>query len=308
MYRAILVPLDGSTFAEHALPVAVSIAKALHAKMSIVRAWDPSNYRFGSEMPPPYLDAEAHDRLVAGEYLDAVAARLRSTDGIDVDVAVVAGRPADSIRERAVAIGADLIVMTTHGLTGWSRAWLGSVADAVVREVVTPVLLCRPAETPRSKSPGTFEHILIPLDGSAAAEQILAHAAELGRIGGARYTLLRIVQSVKAPVHPYAYAAPAWQTDQAATEDAVSHATSHLAAAAEQLKARCPGASVELDVRLDERTGTAIVDAAREHQADLVALTTHVRRGMRVVLGSAADKVLRGTDGAVLVLHPTDRA
>ena len=306
MYRAILVPLDGSPFAEQALPVAVSIAKALHAKISIVRAWDPSSYRFGSELTPPYLDAEAHDRLVAGEYLDGTAARLRSTDGIDADVAVVAGRAADAIRERATAIGADLIVMTTHGLTGWSRAWLGSVADAVVRAVATPVLLCRPVEMSRPKPPGTFSHIVIPLDGSAAAEQVLKHAAELGRMSGARFTLLRIVQSVRAPVHPYAYAAPAWQTDQVATEEAVSNATNYLNATAQSLKARCPDATVDVDVRVDERVGAAVVDAARDHGADLVALTTHARRGVRAVLGSTTDKVLRGTEGAVLVLHPVD--
>jgi nucleotide-binding universal stress UspA family protein len=306
MYRSILVPLDGSPFAEQALPAAVSIATALRTKLTLLRAWDPSSYRFGSELTPPYLDAEAHDRLVAGEYLDAMAARLRSTDGISVDVAVVPGRAADAIRERAVAAGADLIVMTTHGLTGWSRAWLGSVADGVVRAVVSPVLLCRPVDAPHPTRSGLFTHVLIPLDGSAAAEQILTHAAELGSVGGARYTLLRVVQPVKAPVHPYTYVAPAWQTDRPATEEAMSHARNYLTATAESLKARCPGATVDVDVRLDERTGAAVVDAARDHKADLVALTTHARRGVRVVLGSTADKVLRGTDGAVLVLHPAD--
>ena len=48
MYRSILVALDGSSFAEQALPVAVSIATASGAKLTIVRAWDPSNYRFDS--------------------------------------------------------------------------------------------------------------------------------------------------------------------------------------------------------------------------------------------------------------------
>jgi nucleotide-binding universal stress UspA family protein len=306
MYRSILVPLDGSPFAEQALPVAVSIASVLQAKLALVRAWDPSSYRFGSELTPPYLDAEAHDRLVAGEYLDAIASRLRSINGIDADVAVVAGRAADAIRERATTIGADLIVMTTHGLTGWSRAWLGSAADAVVRAVATPVLLCRPVEFPAPTPPGTFTHILLPLDGSPASEQILAHAAELGRISGARYTLLRVVHSVNVPVHPYTYAAPAWRHDHAATEEAVSYAMSYLTATAERLKARCPGATIDMDVRLDDRAGTTIVEAAKDHRADLVALTTHARRGVRVVLGSAADKVLRGTDGAVLVLHPAD--
>ena len=305
MYRSILVPLDGSAFSEQALTVARSIARATDAKLTLVRAWDPSSYRFDSELAPPFLDAEAHDRAVATKYLDAVASRLRSA-GETANVSVVAGRAADAIRECATMIAADLIVMTTHGLTGWSRAWLGSVADAVVRTVSIPVLLWRPVETPDATRAGLFAHILIPLDGSAASQQILTHAAELGRIGGARYTLVRVVRPVPIPVHPYAYAAPAWQTDHAATEQVVSQARNELTATADRLKLRCPGASVDVDVRLDERTGNAIVEAARDHKADLVALTTHARRGVRLVLGSSADKVLRGTDGAVLVLHPHD--
>jgi nucleotide-binding universal stress UspA family protein len=304
MYSSILVPLDGSPFAEQALPLAVSIATASRAKLTIVRAWDPSNYRFSSELTPPFLDAEAHDRMVATEYLDAVGGRLRTTSGVTVSAAVIAGRPVDAIHECATNVAADLVVMTTHGLTGWSRAWLGSVADAVVRTVAIPVLLCRPTETAAPMPSPLFSRVVIALDGSPAAEEILPHAAELGRMGGASFTLVRVAPRVMMPVHPYTYAAPAWQIDQAALEEAVSHAHDYLNATAESLKARYPGSTIAVDVRLDERPGMAIVDAVQDHKADLVALTTHARRGVRLVLGSVADKVLRGTDGAVLVLRP----
>jgi nucleotide-binding universal stress UspA family protein len=304
MYRSILVPLDGSAFAEQALPVAKSIATASGAKLTIVRAWDPSNYHFDSELTPPFLEAAAHDRTVATEYLDAVATRLTTTTQIPVSAVAVAGRAADAIHECATNVDADLVVMTTHGLTGWSRAWVGSVADAVVRTVATPVLLCRPVETPPAAPSKLFSRVVIALDGSAAAEEIVAHAVEIGRMGDASFTLVRVARPVRTPVHPYAYAAPAWQTDEAATEEAVSHARNYLNATAESLKARYPAVAIETDVRLDERAGVALVDAVRDHKADLVALTTHARRGVRLVLGSVADKVLRGTDGAVLVLRP----
>jgi nucleotide-binding universal stress UspA family protein len=306
MYHSILVPLDGSAFAEQALPIAVSIAKPSGAKVTLVRAWDPSNYRSSSELTPPFLGAETHDRTVATTYLDTIASRLRSADAISVDSAVLAGRAADAIIECQTRVGADLIVMTTHGLTGWSRAWLGSVADAVVRTNATPVLLCRPVDGSSAPRSGLFTRVLVPLDGSAAAEQILPHAAEIGRTGSANYTVVRVVQPVVAPVHPYTHKAPAWQAeDPAATKEAVSHARNYVNAIAEWLKARCPGATVDVEVRVDERVAGAIVNTAREHEADLVALTTHARRGVRLVIGSVADKILRGTDGAILVLHPT---
>ena len=307
MYHSILVPLDGSAFAEQALPIAVSIAKSSGAKLTLVRAWDPSSYRFSSELTPPFLDTENHDRTIATAYLDTVVSRFRSADALGLDSAVVAGRAADAIIECRTQVGADLIVMTTHGRTGWSRAWLGSVADAVVRTDATPVLLCRPVDGPSTPRSAPFARVLVPLDGSGAAEQILPHVAQIGRTGVASFILLRVVQPVVAPVHPYTYkGAPAWETeDPARTKEAVSHARDHLDATREWLKARCSGATVDVDVRVDERVGWAIVNTAREQEADLVALTTHARRGVRLVIGSVADKVLRGTEGAVLVLRPT---
>lgn len=305
MYRSIIVPLDGSPFAEQAVAVALAIAEACQAKVTLVRACDPADHRYTSEVTPPLFDPGAHDRLAAIEYLDALALRLRHATRTPIDVKAVAGPAADAIREYLTTDGGDLVVMTTHGLTGWSRAWIGSVADALVRVVSVPVLLCRPLDAPTATAPGRFACVLIPLDGSAEAEQILAHAAEIGHAAGARFVLLRVERPVMIPVHPYSYAAPAWQTDQPATEQLVTRARQYLATRAEWLKARCPQATVEMDVRLAEHAGGAIILAAGDHQADLVALTTHARRGVRLLLGSAADKALRGTHASVLLLRPS---
>jgi len=305
MYRSIIVPLDGSAFAEQAVAVALAIAEALHAKVTLVRAWDPAEYRYTSELTPPLLNPEAYDRLAATEYLEGLASRLRPATSATIDVAVVAGAAVDAIREHLTSTGADLVVMTTHGLTGWSRAWIGSVADALVRVSTVPVLLCRPLEAPTAVAPGRFACVLIPLDGSAEAEQILTHAAEIGAGTGVRFILLRVERPVVMPVHPYSYAALAWQADEAATKEVVTHARQYLNAKAEWLAARCPQATVDVDVRLADSAGGAIVDAATDYKADLVALTTHARRGVRLVLGSVADKALRGTHASVLLLRPS---
>ena len=304
MYRSIVVALDGSPFAEQAVAVALAIAEPRHAKVTLVRAWNPAEYRYTSELTPPLLNPEAPDRLAATEYLDELAARLRSATNVTIDVAVVAGPAAEAIREYLTSVGTDLVVMTTHGLTGWSRAWIGSVADALVRVATVPVLLCRPLEAPTAMAPGRFACVLIPLDGSAEAEQVVMHAAEIGVVAGARLILLRVERPMAMPLHPYPYAGPAWETDQTATEDVMTHARQYLKAKAEWLKARFPQATVDVDVRLAEHTGGAIIDAAKDYNADLVALTTHARRGVRLVLGSVADKALRGTHASVLLLRP----
>ena len=306
MYRSIFVPVDGSPFAEQAIAVALTLAEPNDAQVTLVRAWEPAAYRYSSELTPPFLAGGSADRPAAAEYLDLLAARVRSGTSATIRVALVSGTPPEAIAECLTHGADDLVVMTTHGLTGWNRAWLGSVADAVVRTVAAPVLLVRPLEAATAATPGHFECVLVPLDGSSEAEEILTHATEVG--GNARYVLLRVERPVITPLHPYAYAAPASQTDHEATEALVTRARDYLTGIAQSVRARRPKAIVDVDVRLAERTGAAIVEAAQDYRADLVALTTHARRAARLVLGSVADKVLRGTHGSVLVLRPTSVA
>ncbi|HEX5075436.1 MAG TPA: universal stress protein [Gemmatimonadaceae bacterium] len=302
MYSSILVPLDGSPFAEQAIPVALTAAEASHAKVTLMRAWDPANYRYSSELTPPFLQPGVRDKLAAMEYLDAVAARLRQGTTVPIGTALMAGSAAEAIRECLTSEPHDLIVMTTHGLTGLSRAWIGSVSDAVVRTVNAPVLLVRPLEADGVAPAGRFERVLVPLDGSSEAEEILTHAAEVG--GNARFILLRVERPAMIPLRPYAYAASAWKTDDEATQEVVTRAYDYLNRVARSLEARRPGAKVDVDVRFAERPAVAIVEAALDYKADLVALTTHARRAARWVFGSAADKILRGTHGSVLLLRP----
>ena len=301
-YRSILVPLDGSPFAELAIAVALTVAEASGAKVTLIHAWDPANYRYSSELTPRFLDPSVRDKPAAADYLDAVAARVRPGTTVPISVALISGSAPEAIRECLTQGPHELIVMTTHGLTGLSRAWLGSVADAVVRTVTAPVLLVRPLESNGVAPSGRFERVLVPLDGSAEAEEILTHVAEVG--GKARFILLRVERPGMIPLHPHSYAGSAWRMDDEATESVVTHAYDYLDGVARSIRARRPEARVDVDVRFAERTGVAIVEAALDYRADLVALTTHARRAARWVFGSAADKVMRGTHGSVLVLRP----
>ena len=303
MYRSIVVPLDGSTFAEHALPAAVGIAEAHQARVTLIRAWNPADYHYAGEFAPHLPEVGARERLAATQYLDSVASRLRPGTPVTIDVALLTGSSAEAIEDHVRRDATDLVVMTTHGATGWHRAWIGSVADSVLRMVTIPVLLCRPLEVLTEMPAGKFACVLLPLDGSTETEQILTHAREIG--GDARFVLLRVVRPVVTPVHPYPYAARATETDNPATEAEVARSFDYLNAIATELTARHPAATVDVDVRVADRVGAAIVEAARDYHADLVGLTTHARKAIRLVLGSVADKVLRGTHGSVLVLRPT---
>lgn len=148
MYTRILVPLDGSKLAEVALPHAVTLAKQSKGTVLLVRVMQPLTAMVIPE--GAYIDwdrVQAEIEAEARAYLADASARL-AAEGVTVQTQLKTGDPAEAIIETAKAIGADVIVMATHGRSGLGRWVLGSVADRVVRAATAPVLLIRPAEMP----------------------------------------------------------------------------------------------------------------------------------------------------------------
>ena len=155
VYSKILVPLDSSELAEQALPHVESNALLHGAAVHLLQVIDPADMtspwlRHTLEMiqnvgePDRSVTLEAWE-TAAQEYLEAVAQRLRDAGVAEVEVSVIRGNPYELISEQAGAVGADLIVIASHGRSGFGRAMIGSVADHVMRE--TPhaaVLVIRP--------------------------------------------------------------------------------------------------------------------------------------------------------------------
>jgi nucleotide-binding universal stress UspA family protein len=138
----VLVPLDGSTLAEAAVPVAVDLLGGRPGTtLVLVRAVDPRL--------PGVDDVGAQRDIVrsAEQYLREVTARLGGFGGT-VKTSVWYGSPAASVVAAADAVGADMIVMTTHGRSGLGRLILGSVAEAVLRGTRRPLLLVRDTGAP----------------------------------------------------------------------------------------------------------------------------------------------------------------
>ena len=152
MFRNILVPLDGSPFGEHALPIAYALARRAGAQVHLVRVHEPL-----AAMVPvmagwaPGAEMEQWTREVAesqSAYVRGVAEQAPAD--VRVTPRLLHGMVLDALEVDAQRIGADLVVMTTHGRGGIARAWLGSVADGLVRRLHVPVLLVRPGmDAPR---------------------------------------------------------------------------------------------------------------------------------------------------------------
>jgi nucleotide-binding universal stress UspA family protein len=143
----LLVPVDGSPGGSLALGVAVPLARATGARIVLLDVVGSVLGYAGMAVvgptavaPDPAWDDEA--LVAARSYVEGLAARLRQA-GIAAEGRAVLGHTAPTIVETANAVGADLIVMSTHGLTGPARTILGSTADEVVRTAHRPVLLLR---------------------------------------------------------------------------------------------------------------------------------------------------------------------
>ena len=146
MFTKLLVPLDNSPLAEQALPTAQSIARCAGAAMELVYVHQPQAFAGYGDAP-----WNAARRSSEESYVRAIADEVRKGANVNVEGSLATGAAAAGICARAVDVGADLIVMTTHGLTGMSRAWLGSVADGVVRQTPISRLAASPHGDGRSE-------------------------------------------------------------------------------------------------------------------------------------------------------------
>ena len=142
MYRKILVPLDGSELAECVLPHVKAVASGSdRGKVVLLGIVEP--------LPagtPPAVDFEVVQKAgvkEAEKYLARIQAKL-SKEGLNVEVEVLTGRPAETITDFVRREKVDLVALATHGRSGISRWVFGSVADKLVRSLSVPVLLIRP--------------------------------------------------------------------------------------------------------------------------------------------------------------------
>lgn len=140
MFSKVFVPLDGSQLAESALDYAKTICGG---KIHLFRVQPyPSITSLPLDMPATQSLLEA-EKSAATTYLEKAAYELAADGKAHVSWSQKIGDAASSILQEAKEEGADCIVMSSHGRTGWSRFLMGSVAEKVVRHATCPVLIVR---------------------------------------------------------------------------------------------------------------------------------------------------------------------
>lgn len=304
--QRILVPLDGSEFAEHAIETARAVAHRTGAALHFVTVHVPA-------VPPARMGgAPGHDQRLDDvvrrglkEYVERLTRAARTRDTFAVEGSFREGEVAEEIVAQAGDASADLIVMTTHGRSGVGRMWLGSVADRVIRSAHIPVLLVKFGEGSGQSLP--LRRVVICAAGSDDDDRVIETAVAVAGTGGVEYTLVHVLVApptvgaidpsvgpppdelagLSARVEPY--------RDEAAER--------YLEWLAGPL--RKAGATVRTWVGRAGSVPRAILDVAGQESADLIVVGTAARDPVaRFFLGSTADKVLRAATCSVLVSPP----
>jgi nucleotide-binding universal stress UspA family protein len=302
MFRSILVPLDGTRFAEAALLPAARLARGRQGRLHLLLAHQPTAVLVGpGEMAAadPGLDRallEQEENYLAG----AAASAGRAGVGT-VTLSQAVGPAGDAICEEADRIEADLIVMATHGRSALGRLWMGSVSSHVVRDAGVPVLLVHPNREESALQRDTGAGMLVALDLSGFAEAILEPVVDMANLLQAHVTLLHVVEPnyhAVDPLSPYPL-----DQDQTVTDIRRADAQRRLDDIADRLRAR--GLCVSARVTIAPNAAVELLETLEVRKYDLLAMTTHGAGGLRHLLsGSVADKVIRSAGKPILVLKP----
>ena len=300
MFRTILVPLNGSRFAEAALPQATRLARGARAQLHLVLAHQPVAALVGmgeAVIPPSGLDEDV--RAQEESYLAESAAKLGRAGRGRVEFKEVVGPAGPAICEEATRLNADLIVMATHGRGAVGRLWLGSVADYVVRHIAVPVLLVHPG--PEEPHGDEGNGILVALDLSPQAEAILEPVISFAQLAGAHVTLIHVVERI-FEMGKFTVPTPI-PLSPALAEASRAEAQRKLDRIADRLRERGLSVSTRVPIGLD--VAGPLLDTLEDSKFELVAMTTHGADGMRrLLMGSVATKLLRRTAKPLLLLRP----
>jgi nucleotide-binding universal stress UspA family protein len=291
----VLIPLDGSRTAEHAL-VYVDALRALgETRVRLFSVVDETE-DFRSMSP---VEARERETNLLSTYLREVAGDIRQHVGIEVETRVVSGNPAACVLKEAHDYRPELMLISTHGRSGASRWRLGSVADKVIRSGDCNTLVIGPSANRNeawldARIMPPFRSVMVPLDGSQLAEQALEVARPIVQTFDSTLHLVRAVP-IPTLVDGYGVDVTYYPRLLEALEEGAREYLARLLAKLDSAARITTAVSV----------GTPAVQLeqyATDHGIDLVVMTTHGRGGfVRAALGSVTDRLLGGPAPVLVV-------
>lgn len=297
-FKHILCPIDLSDASVGLLAYAAAFARLYKARLTVlhvVPTFDPVQVRSGSLGDPVHIVRPIPREEVVDEMrrvVDAAGAAAR-----DSTLAAEAGDVVTTIVDQALGMSADLLVMGTHGRSGFDRFLLGSVTEKVLRKAPCPVLTVPPHAPTTTPADVALTQILCPMDFSPSALQALGFALDLARQAAGVVTVLHVIEWL-AEEEPRAY-----------THFNVAEYRRHLIADAhERVRAvlaeegRPPGAVT--DVVMTGRAHREIIQVAAAKEIDLIVMGAQGRGGVGLTLfGSTTQQVVRAATCPVLTVR-----
>jgi nucleotide-binding universal stress UspA family protein len=296
----VIVPLDGSPYAEHALPWAIQIASLAGARVRLVHVHQKMQPAFHGRRLELYREFDRLIREPMDEYIVDVVRRLARVSEVTVTPMVVDGRHIADDLSDLVASTSDIVVMATRGRNFISRTVFGSALDAVVQRREAPILHVRGySSTVDLTARPSLRHALVPLDGLPDSADALRPVAALSRLTDGRQTLFRAVQSDGL------FSCG----DGSAREDARELTNSPVAYLDEIAKAwrhELPHVGTSV-VWSDASPARAILTEVEEQEVDFIAMATRPRgRLSRLFRPGVFDRLIRRARTPILVVKQHD--
>jgi len=265
MFDPILVPLDGSPIAECVLSHVVTLSQAFNAKITLLHVLDKNQ-----EIVPPQSFDLLHwqiNKTEAKLYLEKIGTRLQQS-GLQTEAIVLEGPVAESITEFAQSQEMKLVILSSHGHGGLRKWGISSVTHKIILSAPTSVLIIR---APQLTSQ-TYARILVPLDGSWRAENVLPMAALLAQHHNSQIQIVHVVKTLEMARHM-----PPIQEDIDLSNQIVERNREEARHYLDQVQLRSPLAGIDVQAHLvvSDNPSAAIHELIDRKQIDLVALSAH---------------------------------
>jgi nucleotide-binding universal stress UspA family protein len=299
--RRILCPVDFSDHSRRALDHALALATWYSSAVTVLHVSPLSPVAAHAPMGgmPPYVGLTPEARQALMRSMEAFAAGGPS--GAPVEYEIAEGHPAAVILDRADEIGADLLVLGTHGRSGFERWVLGSVTEKVLRKALCPVLTVPKHANHAASGPAVFRNIACAVDFSECSMHGLDYAISLAEEAHASLTVVHVIElppDIPREVHETVMLGPRSRRE-------------YLALAEEEARARLSEAvrdrghaAVSVDTALASgKPYREILRVAAEHSADLIVVGVHGRGAIdRMLFGSTTQHLVRQASCPVLTV------
>jgi len=273
MFDTILVPLDGSQLAECVLPHTVAIARSFDAEIALLRVLERNQTGASSQLFD--LVNWQINKTRATLYLDKVRTRFQELK-IQARTTVMEGLIAEGITEFAQNQGMKLIILSSHGRNGLTQWGISSITQKIILSAQTSLFIVRAHQygdhAGELSEPPVYQRILVPLDGSQRAENVLPIITQLANFHKSKIHLVQVIQTPEM-----ARQMPPAREDIDLSDQLVTRNREEAGRYLEQLKSRSylEGIAVQTHLMTSDNAAVALHQLVAQEQIDMVALSAH---------------------------------